>query len=68
MTELLVIAGGLLYGASLLFCYRMGVRDGRGEETPPVPILAPKKPKSKPTTEEELKAAERQRRIDEFRG
>ena len=68
MTELLVIAGGLLYGASLLFCYRMGVRDGRGEETPPVPILTPKKPKSKPTTEEELKAAERQRRIDEFRG
>ena len=68
MTELLVIAGGLLYGASLLFCYRMGVRDGRGEETPPVPILPPKKPKSKPTTVEELKAAERQRRIDEFRG
>lgn len=68
MTAAIVVVGGLLYGLCLLLAYRQGMRDGRGEETPPVPILTAKKPKGKPTTEEELKAAERQRRIDEFRG
>lgn len=68
MTELLVIAGGLLYGASLLFCYRMGMRDGRGEEKPQKPILPPVKKKERPMSEEEKAALDKQRRIEEYKG
>lgn len=65
MEPILVIASGLIYGLSLLFCYRMGKRDADGEKTKHRVILPPK---SKPMTEEEQAAAERQRRIDAFKG
>ena len=59
---------GLIYGLSLLFCYRQGKRDAEGEKAPQTAILPPKKSKPAPLTEEEKAAIERQRRIDEFRG
>lgn len=64
-----LVGGGLIYGLSLLLAYKQGIRDARGDETPVVALQVPqRKPKAKPTTEDEKKAAERQRRIDEFRG
>ena len=68
MEIMLIVAAGLIYGSSLLFCYRLGMRDGKGEEVAQKPILPPKKSKPAPLTEEEKAAIERQRRIDEFRG
>lgn len=59
---------GLIYGLSLLFCYKAGKRDAEGQKTPEKAILPPKKRKPAPLTEEEKAAIERQRRIDEFRG
>lgn len=69
MTEIIIIAGGLLYGLCLLFAYRQGMRDAQGEKKPVVALQMPhRKPKAKPATKEELEAAKKQRRIDEFRG
>lgn len=65
MEHILVIASGLIYGLSLLFSYRSGKRDADGEKTQHRVILPPK---SKPITEEEKAAADRQRRIDAFKG
>lgn len=66
--DFLIFAGGLIYALCMVLAYRQGMRDAQGEKTPEKAILPPKKMKSKPTTEEEKKAADRQRRIDEFRG
>ena len=68
MEPILVTVAGLIYGLSLLFCYRQGMRDAEGEKAPQAAILPPKKHKPAPLTEEEKAAIERQRRIDEFRG
>lgn len=65
MEPILIIASGLIYGLSLLFSYRAGKRDADGEKTQHRVILPQK---SKPMTEEEKAAAERQRRIDAFKG
>ena len=65
MEPVLIIASGLIYGASLLFCYRMGKRDADGEKTQHRAILPQK---SKPVPESEQAAADRQRRIDAFKG
>lgn len=65
MEPVLIIASGLIYGLSLLFSYRAGKRDAEGEKTQHRVILPPK---SKPMTEEEKAAADRQRRIDAFKG
>jgi hypothetical protein len=67
MTYIICIAGGLLYGACLLFCYRMGLRDGQREEPPQKPNLPPKK-KAKPMSDEEKAALDKQRRIEEYKG
>ena len=65
MEPILIVASGLIYGLSLLFSYRAGKRDADGEKTQHRAILPPK---SKPMTEEEKAAADRQRRIDAFKG
>ena len=62
------IAGGLLYGLCLLLAYRLGLQEGNSDEAPPKALQVAKKPKARPTTKEEYEAAEKQRRIDEFRG
>ena len=63
-----IVAGGLIYGLSLLLSYKQGMRDAQGEKAPQAAILPPKKSKPAPLTEEEKAAIERQRRIDDFRG
>lgn len=50
-----------------VFVYRLGYRDGKEEKRAEKPELGVKN-EAKPMTEEEKKAAERQRRIDAFRG
>ena len=65
MEPILVIASGLIYGLSLLFSYRAGKRNTEGEKTQHRAILPSK---SKPVPESEQAAAERQRRIDAFKG
>ena len=68
LTVVACLIYGLIYGLSLLLCYKAGKNDGQGEKTPQTAILPPKKHKPAPLTEEEKAAIERQRRIDEFRG
>ena len=65
MEPILVIASGLIYGLSLLFSYRAGKRDADCEKTKHRAILPTK---SKPVPEAEQAAADRQRRIDAFKG
>ena len=65
MEPILIIASGLIYGLSLLFSYRAGKRDADGEKTQHRAILPQK---SKPVPEAEQAAADRQRRIDAFKG
>ena len=68
MEPILVIASGLIYGLSLLFSYRAGKRDAEGDKTHPASILPPIRRKPEPVSEEEQAAADRQRRIDAFKG
>lgn len=68
MEPIIVIVSGLIYGLSLLISYRAGMRDSDGKKTHPAAILPPKKHNPEPVSEEEQAAADRQRRIDAFKG
>ena len=68
MEILLIAAAGLAYGLCLLWAYKKGLDDGCDKSVSKVALKPFKKIEAKPTTEEEKKAADRQRRIDEFRG
>ena len=68
MEPILIIASGLIYGLSLLFAYRSGMRDVEDKKTHPAAILPPIRRKPEPVSEEEQAAADRQRRIDAFKG
>lgn len=58
----------LIYGGCAVLCYRAGTRAGAGEKRPAEGLQVPKRRKPRPMTEEEKEFAEKQRRIDEFRG
>lgn len=68
MEPILATVAGLIYGISLLFAYRAGMRDSDGKKTHPAAILPPIRRKPEPVSEEEQAAADRQRRIDAFKG
>ena len=67
MEPIIAIVSGLIYGLSLLFCYRQGKRDAEADKTRHRAIL-PQIRKPEPISEQEQAAADRQRRIDAFKG
>lgn len=58
----------LIYGVCAVFCYRAGMRAGAEEKRPTEALQPVRKRKPRPMTDGEKEFAERQRKIDEFRG